>query len=119
MAADRRGGNYDGVVGAGLSRAMRANIVSGGTAVVNARVYRFLFWLGLLLLALLAVGLVQSILMPFATGFAIAYMLAPGVARLERRGVRRALGSLCLVVLFLLGLALMLVILVPLIQVQV
>jgi hypothetical protein len=29
-----------------------------------------LFWLGLLLLVAIALGLVQSILMPFATGFA-------------------------------------------------
>jgi len=86
---------------------------------VNPGVYRLLFWLGLLLVALLALGLVQSIMIPFATGFVIAYVLAPGVGRLERWGVRRNLASLCLVALFLLGLALILVILVPLIQVQI
>ena len=42
-----------------------------------------------------ALGLVQSILMPFAVGFALAYVLAPAVARLERWGVRRTLASLC------------------------
>lgn len=86
---------------------------------MSPRVYRTLFWLGLLLVAIVALGLVQSILMPFATGFVIAYVLAPGVGRLERSGVRRSLASLAVVVLFLLGIALLLVILVPLIQGQI
>jgi len=86
---------------------------------VSASTYRLLFWLGLLLVTLLLLGLVQSILMPFATGFVLAYVLAPAVARLERIGVRRTLASLCVLVVFLLGLALLLIILVPLIQGQV
>ena len=86
---------------------------------MSARAYRVLFWFGLLLLVIVALGLVQAILMPFATGFAIAYILAPAASRLERRGVRRGLAGLCLVVLFLLGLASILVILVPLIQGQI
>jgi predicted PurR-regulated permease PerM len=86
---------------------------------VSARAWRLLFWLGLLLLVFLALGLVQGILMPFATGFALAYVLAPGVARLERWGIGRGLASLAILALFLLGLALLLVILVPLIQGQI
>jgi predicted PurR-regulated permease PerM len=49
----------------------------------------------------------------------VAYMLAPAVGRLERRGIRRSLGSGAVVVSFLLAVALVLVLLVPLIQVQV
>lgn len=86
---------------------------------MNPRVYRTLFWIGLFLLGLFALGLVQSILIPFATGFAIAYVLAPAVARLERVGMSRSLASVAVVVLFLLGLALLLVVLVPLIQGQI
>lgn len=86
---------------------------------MSARAFRLLFWLGLFLLVIVALGLVQSILMPFAVGFVFAYVLAPGVARLERWGVRRSLASLLVLVLFLLGVALILVILVPLIQGQV
>jgi predicted PurR-regulated permease PerM len=86
---------------------------------VSARAYRLAFWLGLLVVAVLALGLVQGILMPFATGFAIAYVLAPAVAWIERRGIRRSLAALAVLILFLLGLALVLVILVPLIQGQV
>lgn len=86
---------------------------------MSGRSYRLLFWVGLLVLAVLALGLVQGILMPFATGFILAYVLAPGVARLERLGVSRSLASLALLVLFLLGFACILVILVPLIQGQI
>ena len=86
---------------------------------MNARAYRLLFWLGLILLAILGLGLVQAILMPFAAGFAIAYVLAPGVARIERWGVRRNLASLAVLAVFLLALVLILVILVPLIQGQI
>jgi predicted PurR-regulated permease PerM len=86
---------------------------------VSPPVYRLLFWLGLLLVAILALGLVQAILMPFAAGFAIAYILAPAVAWLERWRIRRSLASLAILIAFLLGLALVLVILVPLIQGQI
>ena len=86
---------------------------------MSARVYRILFWVGLLLLLLFVLGLVQGILLPFATGFAIAYILAPVVGRLERLGLQRALASFLVLILFLLGVALILVMLVPLIQGQI
>jgi predicted PurR-regulated permease PerM len=86
---------------------------------VNARSWRLLFWLGLLLVAVLVLGLVRGILMPFATGFAIAYILQPAATRLERWGVHRGLASLAVLILFLLGFACVLVILVPLIQGQI
>src|SRR5438046_4289967 len=87
--------------------------------IMSPRAYRLLFWLGLLLLAIVALGLVQAILMPFATRFAIAYVLAPWVTRIEAWGVRRSLASLFVLAAFLLGLALILLILVPLIQGQI
>jgi len=86
---------------------------------VNPRVIRALFWIGLCLLVAIVLGLVQSILMPFVVGFAIAYVLTPAVARLERWGIGRTLGSLIVLIMFLLGLSLIVVILVPLIQGQV
>ena len=86
---------------------------------VSARASRLLFWLGLLLLVIVALGLVQSILLPFVTGFVIAYVLAPVVAWFERRGVPRSLGSLLVLILFLVGFAGILVVLVPLIQGQI
>jgi predicted PurR-regulated permease PerM len=86
---------------------------------VSARGYRFLFWIGLFLLVVFALGLVQSILLPFVTGLVIAYILAPLVGRLERLGVSRTLASFLVLVLFLLGVALIVMILVPLIQGQI
>jgi predicted PurR-regulated permease PerM len=86
---------------------------------VSARALRLLFWIGLLLLAIVALGLVQSILMPFAVGIAIAYVLAPVVARIEGWKIGRSLASLLVLILFLLILSLILMILVPLIQGQV
>jgi predicted PurR-regulated permease PerM len=85
---------------------------------VNPRVVRALFWIGLLLLVLVVLGLVQSILMPFVVGFAIAYVLAPVVARLERWKIGRMPASFLVLLLFMLGLSLILAILVPLIQGQ-
>ncbi|HTV87918.1 MAG TPA: AI-2E family transporter [Stellaceae bacterium] len=86
---------------------------------MSARVWRLIFWLGLLVCAVLALGLLRGILMPFATGFAIAYILHPAVARLERLGVNRGVASLALLILFLFAFAAVLVILVPLIQGQI
>ncbi len=86
---------------------------------MKPRVVRALFWIGLGLLVVIALVLVHGILMPFVVGFAIAYVLAPAVARLERWGIRRALGSLLILILFLLGLTLILMVLVPLIQGQI
>jgi predicted PurR-regulated permease PerM len=86
---------------------------------VSARGYRLLFWIGLVLLVVFALGLVQSILLPFATGFVFAYILAPLVGRLEHLGVQRALASFLVLILFLLGVALIVMILVPLIQGQI
>jgi predicted PurR-regulated permease PerM len=56
---------------------------------------------------------------PFAAAFAIAYLLLPAVDRLERYGTRRGLASLAVLVAFLLGLALVLVLIVPLVQGQI
>jgi predicted PurR-regulated permease PerM len=86
---------------------------------VSARGYRLLFWIGLFLLVVFALGLVQSILLPFVTGLVIAYVLAPLVGRLEHLGLHRALASFLVLILFLLGVALIVMILVPLIQGQI
>ncbi|HTT80555.1 MAG TPA: AI-2E family transporter [Stellaceae bacterium] len=86
---------------------------------MSPRTWRLLFWLGLLLAAALALGLLRGILMPFATGFAIAYILHPAVARFERWGLHRGLASLAVLILFLFAFAAVLVILVPVIQGQI
>ena len=86
---------------------------------MTPRAYRLLFWAALILVAVVGLGLLQSILLPFAAGFSIAYVLAPAVGRLERVGLPRSLASLAVLVAFLIGFALILLLLVPLIQGQV
>jgi len=86
---------------------------------VSARLFRLLFWLGLLVFAVFALGLLRSILLPFAVGLVIAYVLAPAVGRLERRGVQRSLASILVLLVFLFALACILVLLVPLIEGQI
>ena len=86
---------------------------------MSARAYRLLFWLGAILLFVVALGMLQSILLPFVAGVVIAFILAPAVARLERWGVRRSLASIAVLLMFLVGVALVFVLLVPLIQGQV
>jgi len=86
---------------------------------VTPRLYRVAFWLGVAVAALFLLGQVQAILLPFAAGFVIAYILAPAVSRLEQGGIRRSLGSLGVLAIFLLAVAFVLVLLVPLIQGQV
>jgi len=86
---------------------------------VSGRSYRLVFWLAVIVLAFVALGLLQSILLPFVAGIVIAYILAPAVARLERWGLGRSLASLIVLIAFLIGVALVLTLLVPLIQSQV
>jgi predicted PurR-regulated permease PerM len=81
--------------------------------------YRLLFWVGLLVVGVILLGMVQGVLLPFAVGIVLAFILAPGVSRLERWGMRRSLASLAVLLVFLVGVALIFVILVPLIQGQI
>jgi predicted PurR-regulated permease PerM len=86
---------------------------------VSGRAYRLLFWLGVIAVVIFALGLLQSILLPFIAGLVLAFILAPAVARIERWGIRRSLASLAVLIAFLLGVALVFMLLVPLIQNQV
>jgi predicted PurR-regulated permease PerM len=86
---------------------------------VSGRAYRLLFWIGVIGVVIFALGLLQSILLPFIAGLVLAFILAPAVARLERWGIRRSLASLAVLLAFLFGVALVFMLLVPLIQNQV
>ena len=118
-AADRRGRGDDGSVGVVVSRALGAHTRRFGTDIVSARAYRLLFWLGLLLArhARARPGPEH----PDAVRHRFRDRLCPGPGGHSPRdwGVRRSLASLFVLVLFVFGLALLLVILVPLIQGQV
>jgi len=86
---------------------------------VSGRAYRVLFWVAAIVIGIFALGLLQSILLPFIAALVIAFILAPVVAWLERWGIGRSLGSFGVVVAFLIAVALVFTLLVPLIQNQV
>ena len=86
---------------------------------MSGRGYRLLFWLAVIVVAILALDLLQSILLPFVAGVVIAFILAPTVAHLEKWGCNRTLASVSVLVAFLIGVALVFTLLVPLIQNQV
>jgi predicted PurR-regulated permease PerM len=86
---------------------------------VSGRVYRLLFWLSVIVVVIFALQLLQSILLPFVAGIVIAFILAPAVARVEGWGISRSPASLAVLVAFLVCVALVFTLLVPLIQNQV
>lgn len=77
------------------------------------------FWLALLAGLGIFLWLLSSVLLPFVLGMAIAYCLAPLVARLERNGLPRAVASGGIVVGFLIVISLVLLLLVPVLIEQV
>jgi predicted PurR-regulated permease PerM len=71
------------------------------------------FWLGGLAVLALFLWLLADVLMPFAAGFAIAYLLDPVADRLERAGLNRLGATLIILIGFILVIALVLSILAP------
>ncbi|RDI59782.1 AI-2E family transporter [Microvirga subterranea] len=61
------------------------------------------FWVTIAIIALLMLVLLREILLPFAVGITLAYLLAPVVDRLERIGLNRSLAALMLVLLLVVG----------------
>ena len=80
---------------------------------------RALFWLAAFGLLGLALWLLNAILLPFAAGFAIAYFLDPLVVQLEDWRVPRAIATLVALLIFVLAIAVIALILVPLLENQV
>ena len=77
------------------------------------------FWLGIVAATGLLFYLLSPILLPFVAGSAIAFFLDPVVHRLEGWGVRRTLGAIVVLLLFVMALLLVLALLTPLVQLQV
>lgn len=77
------------------------------------------FWLGALVVAGLLIWILSDMLMPFAAGMAIAYLLDPLADRLERIGVPRWLATTLVLFAFFVLVSLLLVLIVPLIQQQI
>jgi predicted PurR-regulated permease PerM len=80
---------------------------------------RALFWFGGILLCGFALWLLSGILLPFAAGFAIAYFLDPPCDRLVRWRLPRGAAALVVLLGFLLAVALVFLVLVPLLETQI
>jgi predicted PurR-regulated permease PerM len=80
---------------------------------------RALFWFAGIFLCGFALWLLSAILLPFAVGCAIAYFLDPLCDRLERLRLPRGVAAFVVLVGFLLAVALVLLVLVPLLEAQI
>jgi predicted PurR-regulated permease PerM len=77
------------------------------------------FWLAALGVFIAAVYVLRDVLMPFAAGLVLAYLLDPLADRLERTGVGRLGATLIILVMFVTVFVAVLVVIVPLLATQV
>lgn len=75
---------------------------------------QLIFWLGALLVFVLALWLLSDILLPFVAGLAIAYLLTPLTDRLERLGVNRLMAALLIITVVVLILIYLILLVAPL-----
>jgi predicted PurR-regulated permease PerM len=76
------------------------------------------FWGVALAILVVALWLLHEILLPFVAGMALAYLLDPLALRLERLGVGRLITTLVIVILFVLGIVILLLVIVPILADQ-
>ncbi|MET0527760.1 MAG: AI-2E family transporter [Microvirga sp.] len=62
-----------------------------------------IFWITIAFIAMVMLVVLREILLPFAVGIVLAYLLAPAVDRLERAGINRSLAALILILLLAVG----------------
>ena len=77
-----------------------------------------LFWVGALAVFVLFCWVLGDVLLPFAAGMVLAYLLNPLADRLERHGVHRLLATLIVLGVFILLFVLAIIIVVPLLGSQ-
>ena len=61
------------------------------------------FWITIAVIALVMLVLLREILLPFAVGMTLAYLLVPAVDGLERVGINRGLAALILILVLAVG----------------
>jgi predicted PurR-regulated permease PerM len=71
------------------------------------------FWSTITIIALVMLVLLHEILLPFAVGMALAYLLVPAVDRLERIGINRGLAALILILVLAVGFVGLLLVMLP------
>lgn len=79
---------------------------------------QIVFWLVVLVLFVIFLMVFSSILLPFVAGMALAYFLDPVADWFERRGLSRMMATVVILVLFVVGFAISLMIVVPLLVSQ-
>jgi predicted PurR-regulated permease PerM len=72
-----------------------------------------LFWITIAAIVVIALVLLRPILLPFAVGMTLAYLLVPAVDRLEQVGINRSLAALTLVLLLVVGFVGLVLVLLP------
>src|SRR5260370_20531983 len=83
---------------------------------VNGR--QFAFWLATLVVLAAALWLLHDVLLPFVTGIALAYVLAPLADRAQRLGINRTVAALFIVGALMVSLIVLMLLLVPLLLQQ-
>jgi len=71
------------------------------------------FWIAALAIGLAVLVVLRDIMLPFVAGMALAYLLDPVVDRLERIGVNRAVATLAIIALFIVGVGFVIMLAVP------
>lgn len=80
---------------------------------------QFVFWIGALVLLVLALWLVREVLLPFVAGIALAYFLNPLADRLERLGVSRMAASLTMIAVVILSFVVLTLLFLPILGTQI
>jgi predicted PurR-regulated permease PerM len=83
---------------------------------VNGR--QFAFWLATFVVLAAALWLLHDVLLPFVTGIALAYVLAPLADRAQRLGINRTVAALFIVGVLMVSLIVLMLLLVPLLLQQ-
>src|SRR5579872_1157644 len=91
------------------SRQRRPSAANGEAAFQR----QLMFWLGGLVVVVLALWLLSEILLPFVAGLAIAYLLTPVTDRIERLGVNRLLAALLIITLVVLAFVYLILLVAP------
>src|SRR5215212_6559847 len=72
-----------------------------------------LFWITISAITVLALVLLRPVLLPFALGMTLAYLLVPAVNRLEQYGINRSVTALTFVMLLVTGFIVAVLVLLP------
>jgi predicted PurR-regulated permease PerM len=73
------------------------------------------FWIATLAIGLTVLAVLRDIMFPFVAGTALAYLLDPVVDRLERIGLNRAVATLVIIALFIIGVGFAIMLIVPMV----